>query len=130
MRCLRENCCFNAASDQYLSDSCHLNYKDQKMYLIVIAWLYVTLLMGLAEAFSTQGTVLGAIITFLLYGVAPMSLVVYVMGTPLRRKAKLREQAPPHSAPAPSDSVTEPDTSGHAPGLPQDAAVPAVRKEP
>ncbi|MBP6244028.1 MAG: hypothetical protein KA411_00065, partial [Limnohabitans sp.] len=58
------------------------------MYLIVIAWLYVTLLMGLAEAFSTQGSVLGAIITFLLYGVLPMSLVVYLMGTPLRRKAR------------------------------------------
>ena len=50
------------------------------MYLIVIAWLYVTLLMALAEAFSTQGTVLGAIITFVLYGVLPMSLVVYLAG--------------------------------------------------
>lgn len=100
------------------------------MYLIVIAWLYVTLLMGLAEAFSSQGTVLGAIITFLLYGVAPMSLVVYVMGAPLRRKAKLREQSSAPSAPAPVDSVTEPDASGHAPGVPPDKAVPAVRKEP
>jgi hypothetical protein len=57
-----------------------------KMYLIVIAWLYVTLLMALAEAFSSQGSVLGAIITFLLYGVLPMSLVVYLGGTPLRRR--------------------------------------------
>ena len=39
------------------------------MYLIVIAWLYVTLLMALAEAFSTQGNVLGAIITFVFYGI-------------------------------------------------------------
>ncbi|WP_298596213.1 hypothetical protein, partial [uncultured Limnohabitans sp.] len=71
------------------------------MYLIVIAWLYVTLLMGLAEAFSTQGSVLGAIITFLLYGVLPMSLVVYLMGTPLRRKARRQaeEMTVPEAAP-------------------------------
>lgn len=94
------------------------------MYLIVIAWLYVTLLMGLAEAFSTQGTVLGAIITFLLYGVLPMSLVVYVMGTPLRRKDRLRKAAQETVA-----SGREPDASGHAPGLPENGAVPPVRKE-
>lgn len=94
------------------------------MYLIVIAWLYVTLLMGLAEAFSTQGTVLGAIITFLLYGVLPMSLVVYVMGTPLRRKERLRKAALETEA-----SRREPDASGHAPGLPEDRTVPTVRKE-
>ncbi|PIT77931.1 hypothetical protein B9Z31_00220 [Limnohabitans sp. G3-2] len=94
------------------------------MYLIVIAWLYVTLLMGLAEAFSTQGTVLGAIITFLLYGALPMSLVVYLMGTPLRRKERLRKAAQESAA-----SGGEPDTSGHAAGLPQSGAVSPVRKE-
>jgi hypothetical protein len=100
------------------------------MYLIVIAWLYVTLLMGLAEAFSSQGTVLGAIITFLLYGVAPMSLVVYVMGTPLRRKSKLRADAQAQNAPTTESSVAEPDASGHATRVSQDSAVPSVRKEP
>jgi hypothetical protein len=95
------------------------------MYLIVIAWLYVTLLMGLTEAFSTQGTVLGAIITFLLYGVLPVSLVVYVMGTPLRRKERLRKAAQERET-----SRLEPDTSGHATGLPQSGAVSPVRKEP
>lgn len=94
------------------------------MYLIVIAWLYVTLLMGLAEAFSTQGTVLGAIITFVLYGVLPMSLVVYVMGTPLRRKERLR-QAKLET----TDSGREPNASGHATGLTEDRAVTPVRKE-
>lgn len=103
------------------------------MYLIVIAWLYVTLLMGLAEAFSTQGSVLGAIITFLLYGVLPMSLVVYLMGTPLRRKARRQaeemtapEATPPASAPA---SRPEPDASSHASGVPEDRTVSSVGKE-
>jgi mannose/fructose/N-acetylgalactosamine-specific phosphotransferase system component IID len=65
---------------------------ENNMYLIVIGWLYVTLLMALAEAFSSQGSVLGAIITFLLYGLLPMSLVVYLWGTPLRRKAIRRQE--------------------------------------
>lgn len=95
------------------------------MYLIVIAWLYVTLLMALAEALSTQGTVLGAIVTFLLYGVLPMSLVVYLIGTPLRRK-EIRRQEAAESAAA---SSIQADASGHTAGLPEDASVATVRKE-
>ena len=99
------------------------------MYLIVIGWLYVTLLMGLAEAFSTQGSVMGAIITFLLYGVLPMSLVVYIMGTPLRRKARLQASEQGPKQPADQASGVEPNASGHAARLPEDAAVTPVRKE-
>ena len=100
------------------------------MYLIVIAWLYVTLLMGLAEAFSTQGTVLGAIITFLLYGVLPMSLVVYLMGTPLRRKARRQTEAKAQEPTPVPPSTAEPDAGGHAPALSDDTTVAAVRKKP
>ena len=103
------------------------------MYLIVIGWLYVTLLMALAEAFSSQGSILGAIITFVLYGLLPMGLVVYLMGTPLRRKAirKSEQLAREEYAAAQlqTDSSTQPDASGHPPALPESAAVPAVRKE-
>ncbi|PUE49268.1 hypothetical protein B9Z47_07260 [Limnohabitans sp. 2KL-1] len=103
------------------------------MYLIVIAWLYVTLLMALAEAFSTQGSVLGAIITFVFYGLLPMALVVYLMGTPLRYKARNKAHQPAQEevvmAPANIDSSVEPDASGHSPGLSEAATVTAVRKE-
>lgn len=100
------------------------------MYLIVIAWLYVTLLMALAEAFSSQGSVLGAIITFVLYGLLPMALVVYLGGTPLRRRERRRQEAAERPPTTGSASQLEPDASGHAPGLTQDTAVTAVRKEP
>jgi mannose/fructose/N-acetylgalactosamine-specific phosphotransferase system component IID len=64
------------------------------MYLIAIGWLYVALMMAVAEATSSSGSVLGALITFVLYGVAPVSLVMYIMGTPGRRRAiKAREAA-------------------------------------
>jgi hypothetical protein len=101
------------------------------MYLIVIAWLYVTLLMALAEAFSTQGSVLGAIITFVFYGLLPMALVVYLMGTPLRRKAIRRqeEQLRQEAVSSQSDSTLQPDAGGHAAALPEAAAVPAVGEE-
>ena len=103
------------------------------MYLIVIGWLYVTLLMALAEAFGSQGSVLGAIITFVFYGLLPMALVVYLMGTPLRRKAirQQEQQARQEAADGPiqTESAVQPDAGGHAAALPEVAAVPAVGKE-
>ncbi|MBT9491071.1 MAG: hypothetical protein IV107_01705 [Paucibacter sp.] len=62
------------------------------MYLIAIAWGYVALMMALAEATSSQGSILGAIVTLLLYGVLPISIVLYLLGTPHRKKARLRQQ--------------------------------------
>jgi hypothetical protein len=86
------------------------------MYIVPIGWLYVALMMAVAEATNTNGTVLGGIFTFLLYGLGPVSLVVYLMGAPARRKAiKKREAA----------SAMEPDAGGHAPA---DPAAP-VREE-
>ena len=101
------------------------------MYLIVIAWLYVTLLMALAEAFSTQGSVLGAIITFVFYGLLPMALVVYLMGTPLRRKAirQREDQARQEAVSSQSDSTLQPDAGGHAAALPEATAVPEMGEE-
>lgn len=63
----------------------------QAMYLIVIAWGYVTVMMAVAEASSPQGTLLGAAITLLVYGVLPLSILVYILGTPVRKR-RLRAQ--------------------------------------
>ncbi len=57
------------------------------MYIVAIAWLYVAILMAVAEATHSSGTVLGGFMTFLLYGALPLGLVLYVMGTPARRRA-------------------------------------------
>lgn len=57
------------------------------MYIVAIAWLYVAILMAVAEATHSAGTLLGGIITFVLYGALPLALVLYVMGTPARRRA-------------------------------------------
>lgn len=94
------------------------------MYLVAIAWIYVVLMMSVAEATSPQGTVLGAIFTFLLYGLLPLSIVLYIMGTPSRRRAlRAAEQAADAAALAAASAA--PDGSSHATG----DAVAAERKE-
>jgi hypothetical protein len=55
------------------------------MYLVAIAWIYVVLMMAVAEAMHPEGTVLGALITFVLYGVLPLAIVLYIMGARFRR---------------------------------------------
>jgi hypothetical protein len=52
------------------------------MYLVAIAWIYVALMMAVAEATNTNGTVMGAIVTFVLYGLVPVSIVMYLLGSP------------------------------------------------
>jgi hypothetical protein len=95
------------------------------MYLVAIAWIYVVVMMALAEALSPQGTVLGAVFTFLLYGVLPLSLVLYLLGTPMRRRARLKAEAAEAAEPA-SGAALAPDGGGHAAG----EAVAAKRIEP
>jgi len=64
------------------------------MYLILIAWFYVTLMMAIAEATNPVGSVLGGIVTFVLYGLLPMAIVGYIMATPERkRRLKARREA-------------------------------------
>src|SRR5438309_1237095 len=65
------------------------------MHLVVIAWLYVALMMAVAEATNSTGTVLGAIVTFVLYGLLPVALVVYLMATPARR-LRAGDEGRPH----------------------------------
>lgn len=104
------------------------------MYLVAIAWLYVVLMMAVAEAISPQGTVLGAVITFALYGVLPLSIVMYLLGTPARRKARLQAQAAEDAERAAVRSSLPPDADGHATGSTGAAgaaivAGPSERKE-
>jgi len=102
------------------------------MYIVVIGWLYVALMMAVAEATNTTGSLLGAIVTFVLYGMAPVALVLYLMGTPGRRRRRraqeaaelveLRARADAQAAPASG----QPDAGGE----PAADAVAPVRKEP
>ena len=118
------------------------------MLLIAIAWLYVALMMAVAESAHPQGSLLGAGITFVLYGLAPLALVLYLVGTPARRRARHRAEAaaaqesaarqaergagPPAAAAKPGSSAValDPDRGGHATATAEAGGVPPVREEP
>ena len=80
--------------------------------LVAIAWIYVVLLMAVAEATSPVGSLLGALVTFVLYGALPLAIVLYLLDAP-RRAARRRA------------SAGDPDGGGHAAG----DAVAAKREE-
>lgn len=95
------------------------------MYLIALGWLYVALMMSVAEATNTNGSILGAVITFLLYGVGPAALLMYILGTPARRrKRKAQEQAEAEAERA-SQASGQPDAGGQPAADP----VAAVREK-
>ena len=123
------------------------------MYLVIITWLYVTLMMAVAEATSSTGSLLGAFFTFVLYGLLPMGIVAYILGTPSRKRAlRARDQAAqaaydetlaaqthgqaPHPSVAGATPVAEaadsvaPDAGGHAAAAAESQLVAPVRKEP
>ena len=85
------------------------------LYLVAIAWMYVVLMMTVAEAMAPNGGLLGALITFVFYGVLPLGLVLYLLGTPARRRARRTRES----------STAQPDRSGHPAG---DTVAP-VREE-
>lgn len=92
------------------------------MLIVLIAWLYVALMMALAEALHPAGHWWGGVITFLLYGVAPVSLVLYLLTTPMRRKARAKAEAANDGGSSP---VEQPHGGGHATG----DAITTERKE-
>jgi hypothetical protein len=94
--------------------------KTIPMHLISIAWLYVALMAAVVEATSSQGSVLGALFTFVGYGVLPLSIVLYVLRSRIRRAAQ-------RAAAASADAQgLDPDGGGHASGH----AIASEREEP
>lgn len=56
---------------------------DNAMYIVALAWLYVILMMSI-----TEHSVVAGIVTFLLYGVFPLVIILYLMGTPQRKRRR------------------------------------------
>jgi hypothetical protein len=54
------------------------------MYIVAIAWIYVVLMMSITEA-----SVVAGVMTFLLYGVLPLTIILYLMGTPQRKRDRM-----------------------------------------
>ncbi len=57
------------------------------MYIVAIAWIYVVLLMSFTET-----SIVAGVVTFFFYGVAPLAILLYLMGTPQRRRNRRRRE--------------------------------------
>lgn len=58
------------------------------LMIVAIGWMYVVLMMAL-----TEHSFIAGVMTFLLYGVFPLSIVLYLLGTRQRRERRAyREQ--------------------------------------
>ncbi len=53
------------------------------MHIVAIAWIYVVFMMSI-----TEHSVIAGVMTFLLYGVLPLAIILYVMGAPQRRRRR------------------------------------------
>jgi len=96
-----------------------LSAGNDDVLLIAIAWVYVVGMVAVVEATSSNGTILGAVFTLLLYGVLPLAIVGYLFLTPARRRLQRATQE------AIASASLDRDEGGHATGDP----VAAERKE-
>jgi hypothetical protein len=91
------------------------------MYIVAIAWLYVTLLVSI-----TQPTVFRGIVTFVGVGLLPLLVLLYLLGAPQRRRNRERAaQSEPQAPDAPKQATAAPDIAadGAAPDPTRAAAV-------
>ena len=78
-----------------------VGFPQDRMYIVAIAWLYVTLLVSVM-----QPTLFRSVITFIGTGLIPLGLLLYLLGSPQRRRnaqaaGRGRKAAqPPAEAPA------------------------------
>jgi small-conductance mechanosensitive channel len=66
------------------------------MYIVAIAWIYVVLLMSM-----TEHSIIAGMMTFLFYCIVPLTIILYLIGTPRRKQARL---AAKNSAKQPDES--------------------------
>jgi hypothetical protein len=71
------------------------------MYIIAIAWAYVVLMMSI-----TESSIIAGLMTFFWYGLAPMALFFWLLGTPQRRRSRMAAEK---RASQPDSSDTKPD---------------------
>ncbi len=57
------------------------------MHIAAVGWIYVVLMMSIAE-----DSVIAGIMTFLLYGVCPVTIILYITGTGGRRRRREQHQ--------------------------------------
>lgn len=78
------------------------------MHIAAVGWIYVVLMMSIVEESFVAG-----IMTFFLYGVLPVTIIVYIGGTGKRRRRREQERQQQRDMPEPQPPVQD-DTRGSA----------------
>ena len=76
------------AKEKWAAPDLPRNDDNGTMYIIAIGWLYVTVLMALTETSIVAGA-----LTFFFYGLFPVSLLIWLLGTPARRQRQRHQAA-------------------------------------
>lgn len=80
------------------------------MHIVAIAWIYVVLMMAI-----TERSVVAAIMTFLLYGVLPLTIILYLIGSSRRRRRAYAEKMAATAARGQLDKLGSEPRSGQIP---------------
>lgn len=78
------------------------------MYIVAIAWIYVVLMMSI-----TEHSIVAGIMTLLMYGVLPLTIILYLMRTPHRKRQRQATEQLKNQATQVTESPSEkgPDNS-------------------
>jgi hypothetical protein len=66
----------------------HAESSSHPVYIVAAGWLYVVIMMAV-----TEKSFLAAVVTLLCYGIAPLALLLWIVGTPQRRRRAVSRQA-------------------------------------
>jgi hypothetical protein len=73
------------------------------MDIIAIGWLYVTTLMAVSES-----SIVAGVLTFFFYGLFPVGLLLWLLGTPARRQRRAAAEAgAEESVAVPADQLAD-----------------------
>jgi hypothetical protein len=76
------------------------------MYIVAIAWIYVVLMMSITET-----SVVAGVMTFALYGILPLTIILYLMAGPQRRRRRAAAAQQDLQASVVDSSVVDPGTA-------------------
>jgi len=59
------------------------------MHIVALAWIYVVFMMSITEHSAIAG-----VMTFLLYGILPLAIILYLSGTRQRKLNRMKNERP------------------------------------
>lgn len=97
------------------------------MYIVAIAWMFVVVCMAAVEGTTTS--VAGGLGTLFLYGLLPLGLFLWLVGTPQRRRDRQPRGARQSGASFTRGGAEAPDEATEAPAADERTEAPGDAAE-